>query len=59
MIPTGPQRFQFFRLSPSRRRDRMPGLLAVAQYRLLEMTRLRDCHYKNKRPGTVRCKERT
>jgi hypothetical protein len=31
MIPTGPQRFQFFRLFLFRLRYRMPALLAGAQ----------------------------
>jgi 1-acyl-sn-glycerol-3-phosphate acyltransferase len=35
MIPTGPQRFQYFRLSPFRQRYKMPGLLARAQRILL------------------------
>jgi 1-acyl-sn-glycerol-3-phosphate acyltransferase len=34
MIPTRPQRFQFFRLSASWQRYKMPGLLAEAQSRL-------------------------
>jgi hypothetical protein len=31
MIPTRPQRFQYFRLYPSWERYKMPGLLADAQ----------------------------